>query len=102
VDQTGLLEALRRSGYEVKDKELLIREDGTAKGDWKVGLSLDAVALEPQMACAVLVIRSPPRTRRPLSSCPPVRFCVASSACICGSPWRLEAAEPPGVAALAH
>ena len=36
VDQSAFLEALRRSGYEVKGKELTIRDDGTSKGDWKV------------------------------------------------------------------
>ena len=55
VDQSGFLEALRRSGYEVKEKELLIREDGTAKGDWKVEIALDAVGLAPRMDCAVFV-----------------------------------------------
>jgi uncharacterized LabA/DUF88 family protein len=55
VDQTGFLEALRRSGYEVKEKELAIREDGSSKGDWKVEIALDAVTLEPKLDCVVLV-----------------------------------------------
>jgi uncharacterized LabA/DUF88 family protein len=55
VDQSGFLEALRRSGYEVREKELAIRDDGTAKGDWKVEIALDAVTLEPRLDCAVLV-----------------------------------------------
>lgn len=55
VDQSSFLEALRRSGYEVKEKELTIREDGTSKGDWKVEIALDAIALEPRMDCMVLV-----------------------------------------------
>lgn len=55
VNQSSFLEALRRSGYEVKEKELTIRDDGTSKGDWKVEISLDAVALEPRLDCMVLV-----------------------------------------------
>ncbi len=55
VDQTSFLEALRRSGYEVKEKDLTIREDGSSKGDWKVEIALDAVTLEPKLDCVVLV-----------------------------------------------
>lgn len=55
VDQSGFLEALRRSGYEVKEKDLTIREDGTSKGDWKMEIALDAVTLEPKLDCVVLV-----------------------------------------------
>jgi len=55
VDQSGFLEALRRSGYEIKKKELTVREDGSAKGDWSVGIALDAVALAPKVDTAVLV-----------------------------------------------
>ena len=55
VDQAGFLEALRRSGYEVKEKDLTVREDGSAKGDWKVQIALDAVTLEPKIDCVVLV-----------------------------------------------
>jgi uncharacterized LabA/DUF88 family protein len=55
VDQSGFLEALRRSGFEVKEKELMIREDGSSKGDWKMEIALDAMVLEPRLDCAVLV-----------------------------------------------
>ncbi|MGD2175012.1 MAG: NYN domain-containing protein [Candidatus Brocadiaceae bacterium] len=55
VDQSSFLEALRRSGYEVKTKELTIREDGSTKGDWKMEIGLDALTLEPRLDCAVVV-----------------------------------------------
>jgi len=55
VDQSSFLEALRRSGYEVKQKELTIREDGSTKGDWKMEIALDAITMEPKLDCAVLV-----------------------------------------------
>jgi len=55
VDQSSFLEALRRSGYEIKRKELLIRDDGSSKGDWKMEIALDAIILEPRLDCVVLV-----------------------------------------------
>jgi len=55
VDQSGFLEALRRSGYEVKEKVLAIREDGMSKGDWKLEIALDALSLEPRLDCVALV-----------------------------------------------
>jgi uncharacterized LabA/DUF88 family protein len=55
VDQSSFLEALRRSGFEVKEKDLTIREDGSSKGDWKMEIALDALVLEPRLDCVVLV-----------------------------------------------
>jgi len=55
IDQSGFLEALRRSGYEVKKKDLVVREDGTSKGDWNVGIALDAMALASKLDTAILV-----------------------------------------------
>ena len=55
VDQSSFLEALRRSGFEVKSKDLMPREDGAPRSDWKLEIGLDAVCLEPRLDCAVLV-----------------------------------------------
>jgi len=55
VDQNAFLEALRRSGYEVKRKELAVRDDGSTRGDWDVGLTIDALSLAPRIDAAVLV-----------------------------------------------
>jgi uncharacterized LabA/DUF88 family protein len=55
VDQSSFLEALRRSGFEVREKELTIRDDGSCKGDWKVEIALDAVSMEPKLDCVCLV-----------------------------------------------
>ena len=55
VDQSGFLEALRRSGYEIKKKELTLREDGSPKGDWKMGIAMDAIALASRLDTIVLV-----------------------------------------------
>jgi uncharacterized LabA/DUF88 family protein len=55
VDQSSFLEALRRSGFEVREKELTIRDDGSCKGDWKVEIALDAICMEPKLDCICLV-----------------------------------------------
>ena len=38
---------LRRIGFDVKLKPFIQRSDGTAKGDWDVGISLDMVETAP-------------------------------------------------------
>jgi uncharacterized LabA/DUF88 family protein len=55
VDQSSFLEALRRSGYEVKKKDLVVRDDGTTKGDWNLGIALDVVSLTSKLDTIVLV-----------------------------------------------
>jgi len=45
---------LRRIGFDVKLKPFIQRADGTAKGDWDVGISLDMVELAPQVDEIVL------------------------------------------------
>ena len=55
VDQSSFLEALRRSGYEVKRKDLVLREDGTSKGDWNIGIALDALAMASKLDTTILV-----------------------------------------------
>lgn len=55
VDQSSFLDALERSGYEVKKKTLAVRENGTAKNDWNIGIALDAVAIAPRLDTMALV-----------------------------------------------
>ena len=55
VDQTGFLDALTRFGYEIKSKELRQRPDGTAKGDWDMGIAIDSIALAPKLDTVILV-----------------------------------------------
>jgi len=55
VDQKAFLEALRRAGYEVKVKELTVREDGSTRGDWDVGMTIDCLAMAPRLDTIVLV-----------------------------------------------
>nr|HPJ73192.1 NYN domain-containing protein [bacterium] len=55
VDQTAFIDALRRFGYETKIKILRERPDGTARGDWDMGLAIDAVAVAPRVDAVALV-----------------------------------------------
>jgi len=47
--------AIHKIGYEVKTKDLQIFIGGSKKGDWDVGLCMDAVRLMPKMDAMVLV-----------------------------------------------
>lgn len=55
VDQSGFTDALKRLGYEIKTKELRLRPDGTAKGDWDMGIAIDTIALAPKLDTVALV-----------------------------------------------
>lgn len=46
---------LRAIGFEVKLKPFIQRSDGTAKGDWDVGIALDAMEYAEQSDTVVLV-----------------------------------------------
>jgi uncharacterized LabA/DUF88 family protein len=41
--QLGFQQILRKIGFEVKLKPYIQRSDGSAKGDWDVGITLDAI-----------------------------------------------------------
>jgi uncharacterized LabA/DUF88 family protein len=55
VDQASFVDALTRLGYEIRIKYLKIRPDGSAKGDWAMELSLDAMAMAARLDTVVLV-----------------------------------------------
>jgi len=48
-------EALRKSGIELRVKELQVYPDGTKKGDWDVGLAIDAIRLASSLDVLILV-----------------------------------------------
>jgi uncharacterized LabA/DUF88 family protein len=54
-DQTAFIEMLQNNGYEVKSKELRTRADGSAKGDWDMGIAIEAISMAPKVDCIVLV-----------------------------------------------
>jgi uncharacterized LabA/DUF88 family protein len=45
TDQSQFVHLLHQAGYEVKIKDLRKFPDGTAKGDWDMGLAIDAISM---------------------------------------------------------
>jgi len=55
IDQIKFLKLLYGLGFEVRMKDLKVRADGTAKGDWDMGIAIDAISLVDKVDCIVLV-----------------------------------------------
>ena len=55
IDQSNFLAMLRSNGYEIRSKELKLRPDGSAKGDWDMGLALDALAMSERLDVVAIV-----------------------------------------------
>ena len=53
IDQSNFITMLRSNGYEVRVKDLKQRPDGSAKGDWDMGLALDETAVLPPRSSRV-------------------------------------------------
>ena len=45
INQAGFLSLLEHNGYTIKSKDLRMRGDGSAKGDWDVGIAIDVVSM---------------------------------------------------------
>ncbi len=54
-DEKNFFDALTKLGVETKAKDLQIFSGGAKKGDWDVGLAIDAVTLAPKLDTVVLV-----------------------------------------------
>ena len=54
-DEKNFFEALTKMGIETKTKDLQIFAGGAKKGDWDVGLAVDAITLAPRLDAVVLV-----------------------------------------------
>jgi uncharacterized LabA/DUF88 family protein len=54
-EEKAFLEALEKSGYEIKVKDLQIFPGGMKKADWDVGMAIDAIILADKIDVAVLV-----------------------------------------------
>jgi len=48
-------EALEKAGYEVKTKDLQIFPEGAKKGDWDVGIAIDAIKMSKSLDVIVIV-----------------------------------------------
>ncbi len=55
AEENNFFEALRLSGFELKSKDLQIFAGGAKKGDWDVGIAIDAITLSPKLDVVVLV-----------------------------------------------
>jgi len=53
--ERDFFEAINKMGFEVKEKDLQIFADGSKKGDWDVGITMDAIRLGKKVDSIVLV-----------------------------------------------
>lgn len=54
-EESTFFEALDKIGYEVKSKDLQTFFGGHKKGDWDIGIAMDAIELAPKLDTIVLV-----------------------------------------------
>ena len=55
VDQTGFISMLQQKSYEVRRKDLRLRSDGSAKGDWDMGMAIDIMGLVDKLDVVSIV-----------------------------------------------
>lgn len=55
VDQSNFISMLQKKSYEVKRKDLRQRSDGSAKGDWDMGMAIDIMRFVNKLDVVVLV-----------------------------------------------
>jgi len=53
--QRGFQNALKEIGFQIKLKPYIQRSDGSAKGDWDVGITLDMLELAEQVDVVILL-----------------------------------------------
>lgn len=54
-EEQAFFDALEKQGFEVKSKDLQVFSSGAKKGDWDVGIAIDAIRLAPRADVIVLV-----------------------------------------------
>lgn len=54
-EEKAFFEALEKTGFELKSKDLQIFPGGMKKGDWDVGLAIDAIGMSKQLDVVVIV-----------------------------------------------
>ncbi len=55
LGEESFFEALRKTGLELRSKELQIYPDGTKKADWDVGMAVDAIRMANSLDVIILV-----------------------------------------------
>ena len=53
--EKSFFDALEKIGFEIKSKDLQIFFGGSKKGDWDVGIAMDAIELGPKLDTVVLI-----------------------------------------------
>ena len=54
-EEKAFFDALEKSGFELKMKDLQIFPGGMKKGDWDVGLAIDAISMSKQLDVVVII-----------------------------------------------
>jgi len=54
-EEVSFFQALDKSGFEVKTKDLQVFAGGAKKADWDVGIAVDAITIAPKLDVVVLV-----------------------------------------------
>lgn len=54
IPQANFLSLLEHNGYTIKSKDLRLRGDGSAKGDWDVGIAVDVVSMLGSLDVVIL------------------------------------------------
>lgn len=55
IDQSSFLNILDTIGFDIKSKPLRLRPDGTAKGDWDMGMAIDTISMSGRLDVVCLV-----------------------------------------------
>ena len=55
VDQSSFISMLQQKSYEVRSKDLRQRNDGSAKGDWDMGMAIDIMRFVDKLDVVILV-----------------------------------------------
>ena len=55
IDQSQFKHILEELGFELRIKELRVRADGTAKGDWDMGIAIDTISMSDRVDVVALV-----------------------------------------------
>ncbi len=53
--ESDFFDAVNKSGFEIKAKEIQVFPDGSKKGDWDIGITMDAVRLAEKVDSIVLI-----------------------------------------------
>ena len=53
--EESFFDALQKSGFDLRMKDLQVYPDGTKKGDWDVGLAVDAIRYSPMLDAIIIV-----------------------------------------------